>query len=83
MKKSKLVALAAIAAATFGLAVGPAHAEGCLKGAVVGAAVGHVAGHHAVLGAIAGCAINHHMAKVKRQRAADAAAYRQNARNEG
>jgi uncharacterized protein YcfJ len=44
-----------------------ARAEGCLKGAVAGAVIGHVAGHHAVLGALAGCAINHHLAKERRK----------------
>lgn len=40
---------------------------GCFKGAVVGGVAGHMAHHHAVIGAIAGCAVEHHMAVVKKR----------------
>jgi hypothetical protein len=42
---------------------------GCVGGAVVGGVAGHMAGHHAGLGAVGGCAVGHHMAKKKQQRA--------------
>ena len=62
----KRVMLAAgVAAALMG--AGQAQAAGCLKGAAVGGVAGHFAGHHAVLGALAGCAIGHHRAAVKRR----------------
>jgi hypothetical protein len=44
-----------------------ADAAGCLKGAAVGGVAGHFAGHHAILGALAGCAIGHHRAAVRRR----------------
>jgi hypothetical protein len=43
--------------------IGPADANGCIKGAVVGGAAGHMAGHHGLLGAAAGCAVGHHEAR--------------------
>lgn len=52
---------------------GAASAKGCVSGAAVGGVAGHVAGHHAVLGAVAGCAINHHRNTVKDREAAAAA----------
>jgi hypothetical protein len=51
---------------------GPAAAKGCVSGAAVGGVAGHVAGHHAVIGAVAGCAINHHRNKVHDSKAAAA-----------
>ncbi len=56
----------------------PTFAAGCLSGAAVGGIGGHVAGHHAVLGAVAGCAVDHHM-KVKQERKAQAAAQQNSA----
>ncbi len=52
---------------------GVAGARGCVSGAAVGGVAGHVAGKHAVLGAVAGCAINHHRDKVADRKAAAAA----------
>lgn len=40
---------------------------GCIKGAVVGGVAGHLYHHHAILGAVAGCAVGHHMAVVKKR----------------
>ena len=51
---------------------GVANAKGCLTGAAVGGVAGHVAGHHGVIGAAAGCAVGHHRAKVKDEKAAAA-----------
>jgi hypothetical protein len=60
-----------------GLAAGPAHAAGCLKGAAVGGVAGHFLGHHALLGAGAGCLIGHHeAAKHARERAREDQAQR-------
>ncbi len=60
-------------ALTFAGLSGAASAKGCVSGAAVGGVAGHVAGHHAVLGAVAGCAINHHRNTVKDREAAAAA----------
>ncbi len=65
MKKSVVLALSLSAA----LAVGGVAQAGCLGGAVVGGVAGHMAGHHAGLGAVGGCAVGHHMAKKKQQKA--------------
>ncbi len=53
-----------------------ADAKGCVKGAVVSGVAEHLAHHHAVLGAVAGCAIDNHYAhkhEVERRSAAAAA----------
>jgi uncharacterized protein YcfJ len=53
----RLTCVAAIAAASCGVAEG----KGCIKGAIVGGVAGHIAGH-GKLSAAAGCAIGHHEA---------------------
>jgi outer membrane lipoprotein SlyB len=71
--KSKI--LAAALAASMVMLAGTAQAAGCIKGAVVGGIAGHYVGKgHAVLGAVTGCAVGHHLAKVKRQEQATARA---------
>ena len=62
-----------IAAGALLTIAGAASARGCVSGAAVGGVAGHVAGKHAVLGAVAGCAINHHRDKVADRKAAAAA----------
>ncbi len=62
----KLLAVAVLSIMAVGN-IGPAHAEGCIKGAVVGGIAGHLV-HHGILGAVAGCAVGHHEAKVARER---------------
>lgn len=62
-----------IAAGALLTVAGAASARGCVSGAAVGGVAGHVAGKHAVLGAVAGCAINHHRDKVADRKAAAAA----------
>ncbi len=68
--KTTCLTLAAVASLTV---AGAASARGCVSGAAVGGVAGHVAGKHAVLGAVAGCAINHHRDKVADKKAAAAA----------
>ena len=60
----KLLITLVLASAISGLP-GIAGAKGCLKGAAVGGVAGHVEGHHGLIGAAAGCAIEHHRAKVR------------------
>ena len=64
--------LAAAVALTFGAALVPARAAGCLKGAAVGGVAGHFVGHHGLMGAAAGCAVGHHEATKHARQAASA-----------
>lgn len=67
--------LAAVLAVSMVSLAGTAQAAGCLSGAVAGGIIGHNVGKgHAVLGAISGCAVGHHLAKVKKQHRAEARA---------
>ena len=66
------VLLVVVTAAALVSTSGIASAKGCASGAAVGGVAGHVAGHHALLGAVAGCAINHHRNAVKDAKATPA-----------
>lgn len=68
----KTVALFASLALAATAATAPAQA-GCLTGAVVGGVGAHYAlhGKHTVAGAIAGCAVGHHMAVMKKKKIAE------------
>ncbi len=61
------LAIAASGAAT------SAGAVGCLSGAVVGGVGAHYAlhGKHTMAGAVAGCAVGHHMAVMKKRKIAE------------
>jgi uncharacterized protein YcfJ len=63
----KNLAILAAICGVLGMAA-PASA-GCVTGALVGGVVGHMAGHHGMAGAAAGCAIGHHSAVKKQERA--------------
>lgn len=65
--KSSVIAAAMMA--VMAVAAPAANAKGCLKGAAAGAVGGHFLHHHGLLGAGIGCAIGHHHAKVKAERA--------------
>lgn len=68
----KAVAIAASLALAVSGAATSAGAIGCLSGAAVGAVGAHVTMHkHAVLGAVAGCAVGHHMAVMKKRKIAE------------
>ena len=66
------LSLAAVLGLCGSLAMGSLAQAGCVGGAVVGGVAGHMAGHHTGLGAVGGCAVGHHMAKIKQQKAAAA-----------
>ncbi len=72
-----------IAAGALLTIAGAANARGCVSGAAVGGVAGHVAGKHAVLGAVAGCAINHHRDKVADRKTAAAAQQQSQAPSQG
>jgi surface antigen len=69
----KAIAIAASLALAVTGAASSAGAVGCISGAVVGGVGAHYAlhGKHTVLGAVAGCAVGHHMAVVKKRKIAE------------
>jgi len=68
---NRKIAMIVLTSAMLG-ATGAAQAKGCIEGAAVGGVAGHVAGKHGTAGAVGGCAIGHHEASKKDNKAQQA-----------